>query len=159
MNTRSLRARVSTGQTERTSGGAAAHVLLRLGIGQARIAAIMIGGAIGTLARAGLAEAVPQQAGEWPWATFAVNLAGAFILGWLLTRLAERTAPSRNWRFFAGTGFCGALTTFSTFQVETIRLARDGYGGLALGYAVASIAAGMAAAVGATVLARRHRYG
>jgi fluoride exporter len=67
--------------------------------------------------------------------------------------------PTRYWRLLVGTGFCGALTTFSTFQVETIRLARDGYGGLALSYAIASIAAGMAAAVGATVLARRHRYG
>ena len=66
---------------------------------------------------------------QWPWATFVVNLAGAFILGWLLTRLAERTAPSRYWRFFAGTGFCGALTTFSTFQVETFEFARDGHVG------------------------------
>jgi CrcB protein len=48
-----------------------------------------------------------------------VNLLGAFILGWLLTRLAERTAPSRYWRFLVGTGFCGAVTTFSTFQIET----------------------------------------
>src|SRR5215210_4560302 len=158
MNTRSLRARVPTGQMGRTSGGAAAHVLLRLGIGQARIAAIMIGGAIGTLARAGMAEAVPQQAGEWPWATFAVNLAGAFILGWLLTRLAERTAPSRNWRFFAGTGFCGALTTFSTFQIETFEFARDGHVGLAVGYPVASIAAGMAVAVVGVLIGRWGRH-
>src|SRR4051812_19724424 len=126
MNTRSLRARVSTGQAEPTSGGAAAHVLLRPTVGQARIAAIMAGGAIGTLARAGLAEAVPHQAGEWPWATFAVNLAGAFILGWLLTRLTERTAPSRHWRFFAGAGPCGALAAVSPFPIGTFRLSPPG---------------------------------
>ena len=101
--------RVSTGETDRTLGGDATRVSSRLSVGQARIAAILAGGAIGTLARAGLAEALPHRAGQWPWATFIVNLAGAFILGWLLTRLAERNAPSRHWRFFAGTGICGLL--------------------------------------------------
>jgi CrcB protein len=158
MNTRSLRAIVSTGGSEGTLGGAAARVLSRLSVGQARIAAIMTGGAIGTLARAGLAEALTPRAGQWPWATFVVNLAGAFILGWLLTRLAERTAPSRHWRFFAGTGFCGALTTFSTFQIETFQFARDGDVGLALAYPVASIAAGMALAVVGVLIGRWGRH-
>lgn len=130
----------------------------RLTTGQARLAAIMLGGALGTLARAGLAEAVPQRAGQWPWATFAANLAGAFVLGWLLTRLAERTAPTRHWRFLAGTGFCGALTTFSTFQIETFEFARDGDIALAVGYPVASIAAGMALAVGGVLIARWGRH-
>jgi CrcB protein len=67
--------------------------------------------------------------------------------------------PTRFWRFLLGTGVCGALTTFSTFQVETIRLARDGGVALASGYAAASLAAGMALAAGATVVARRRRYG
>jgi CrcB protein len=109
-----------------------ARAAARMSIGQARVAAIMAGGALGTLARAGLAEAMPHHAGRWPWATFIANLAGAFILGWLLTRLAERTAPTRYWRVFAGTGFCGALTTFSTFQIETFQFARDGDATLAL---------------------------
>jgi fluoride exporter len=123
-----------------------------------RIAAILAGGALGTLARAGLAEADPQQPGAWPWATFAVNLAGAFILGWLLTRLAERTAPTRYWRLFAGTGFCGALTTFSTFQVETLKFVRAGDVGLAIGYPVASIAAGMTLGVAGVLVARWGRH-
>jgi fluoride exporter len=151
MNTRSLRAYVSTGKIERTLGGAAAQVLSRLSVGQARIVAIMAGGAIGTLARAGLAEVLPHRAGQWPWATFVVNLAGAFILGWLLTRLAERSAPSRHWRFFAGTGFCGALTTFSTFQLELLQMLDHDRAGLVLGYAAVSLALG----VGAAELGRR----
>jgi fluoride exporter len=129
-----------------------------LSAGQTRIAAILAGGVIGTLARAGLADALPDHAGRWPWATFIVNLAGAFILGWLLTRLAERTAPSRHWRLFAGTGFCGALTTFSTFQIETFEFARDGHIALAVGYPAASIAAGMTLAIAGVLAARWGRH-
>jgi fluoride exporter len=133
-------------------------VLSRLSVGQARIAAIMAGGALGTLARGGLAEALPHRPGEWPWATFIVNLGGSFILGWLLTRLAERTAPSTHWRVFAGTGFCGALTTFSTFQIETFQFAREGHVALAIGYPTASIGAGMALAVAGVLIARWGRH-
>ena len=120
--------------------------------------AILVGGAVGALARAGMAEALPHTVGEWPWATFVVNLAGAALLAWLTTRLAEMVAPTRYWRLLIGTGFCGALTTFSTFQVETIQIADHGHAGLAFAYAAASIAAGMALAVAATVGARRRRY-
>jgi CrcB protein len=126
---------------------------------QVRAASILAGGAAGALARAGLGEALPHRIGAWPWATFIVNLAGTFILAWSTTRLAERVAPTRYWRFLLGTGFCGALTTFSTFQVETIRLAKDGYPGLAAGYAAASLALGIVCAVAGTVIARRGRYG
>jgi CrcB protein len=120
---------------------------------------ILVGGAIGALARGGIAKALPHAAGAWPWATFSVNLLGALLLAWLTTRLAEMVAPTRYWRFLLGTGFCGAFTTFSTFQVETIRLARDGHPALAAAYGAASIACGMAVAVAATVVARRRRYG
>ena len=123
------------------------------------IAAIFAGGFAGAMLRALIEDRIPHDADTWPWATFAVNIAGAFILAWLTTRLAEMVAPTRYWRLLIGTGFCGALTTFSTFQVETIKLARDGHTALGAAYAVASMTLGMAAAVGATVLARRHRYG
>ena len=129
-----------------------------LSVREARVIAIATGGAVGTLARVGVAEALPHRPGHWPWATFVVNLAGAFILGWLLTRLAERTAPTRYWRFLGGTGFCGALTTFSTFQVETFELARDGDVAIAILYPVVSIAAGMAVAIASVLLARWGRH-
>ena len=124
-----------------------------------RTISILVGGAVGALARAGVGEALPHAAGTWPWATFSVNVLGALLLAWLTTRLTEIAAPTRYWRPLLGTGACGALTTFSTFQVETISLANDGHAALAAGYAAASIAAGMAVVVGATVLARRRRYG
>jgi fluoride exporter len=134
------------------------RALGRLNVGQARLVSVMAGGAAGTLARAGLAEALPQRPGTWPWATFLVNLLGAFILGWLLTRLAERSAPSRYSRFLLGTGFCGALTTFSTFQLETFHFARSGDVVLAVGYPVASIAVGMTMAIAGVILARWGRH-
>jgi CrcB protein len=131
----------------------------RFSAAQLTAAAILAGGAIGAVARAGVSRGLPAHPGSWPWATFSVNVAGALILAWLTTRLTEIVAPTRYWRPLIGTGFCGALTTFSTFEVETVRLARHGHALLAVSYASASIAAGMVAAVGATVAARRRRYG
>jgi CrcB protein len=130
-----------------------------LTIGQLRALAILVGGGAGALARAGLADALPADAGEWPWATFIVNQLGALALAWLSTELSELVVPTRLWRPLLGTGFCGALTTFSAFQVETIQIARHGRPGLAVAYAAASIAVGMACAVVGTVYARRKAYG
>lgn len=130
-----------------------------LSVAQLRTIAILVGGMAGALARAGISEALPHHGGQWPWATFIVNLAGTLLLSWLTTRLAEHVAPTRYWRFLIGTGFCGALTTFSTFQIDTIKLAKDGHAGVALGYGAASLALGMACAIGGTLLARRRRYG
>jgi CrcB protein len=117
--------------------------------------AIFVGGALGALARAGLDEALPARAGVWPWATFLVNVAGAALLGWTVTRLAERLPPSRYRRPFLATGLCGALTTFSTLQLELVRLLDDGHAALAVGYAAASLAAGFAAVWLTTGLVRR----
>jgi CrcB protein len=142
----------------RRHGAVLAALMARVSVGQTRIAVIVAGAIVGTLARAGLAEALPHRSGEWPWATLIVNLGGAFTLGWLLTRLAERTAPSRHWRFLAGTGFCGAFTTFSTFQIETFQFARDGDLLLAVAYPLVSITAGMLVATAAVVLARWGRH-
>jgi fluoride exporter len=118
------------------------------------LAAIFIGGVLGALARFGLVEALPPKHGSWPWATFVANVVGAFALGYLTTRLQERLPLSAYRRPFAGTGVCGALTTFSTVQVELLDMLDAGSGGLALGYAAASLAAGTLALAAATNLVR-----
>ena len=121
------------------------------------IAAIFAGGALGTLLRAALAEAFPQPAAAWPWPTFAVNIGAAFLLGYFVTRLTERLPLSSYRRPLLGTGLCGGLSTFSTMQVEILKMLDAHAWGLAAGYAAASIAAGYAAIQLATAMVRRVR--
>src|SRR5256885_12383047 len=121
------------------------------------LAAIFVGGAVGALARAGLAQWLTHSATSWPWATFIVNLVGAFMLGYFATRLQERLPLSAYRRPFLGTGLCGALTTFSTVQLELVRMLDHRHYGLAAGYASASIAGGFAAVWAATAMTRRVR--
>jgi fluoride exporter len=91
---------------------------------------VALGGALGTALRAAVPAAVPAalpaSTGDWPWATWTVNLSGAFLLGLLLERLA-RTGPDdgrrRDVRLLAGTGFLGGFTTYSTLALETVTLA------------------------------------
>jgi fluoride exporter len=127
------------------------HVDLR------ELAAIFSGGFIGAVARAGLDEALPHSASQWPWATFIVNIVGAFALGYFTTRLQERLPLSSYRRPFLGTGICGALTTFSTVQLELLTMLDGDHTTLALGYATASLTGGCLAVALATNLVRRAR--
>jgi len=119
------------------------------------VAAIFAGGALGTLARAALAQAFPHAATAWPWPTFGVNIVAALLLGYFVTRLQERLPLSSYRRPLLGTGICGGLSTFSTMQVEILRMLSAHAYGLAAGYAAASIAAGYAAVHLSTALVRR----
>ena len=121
------------------------------------MAAIFAGGAIGAVARTALGQAIASAPGTWPWATFVINIVGAFALGYFATRLQDRLPLSSYRRPFLGTGFCGALTTFSTMQVELVRMLDADRLRLALGYAVASVVMGFMAVLLATALVRRTR--
>jgi CrcB protein len=124
---------------------------------RAELAAIAAGGAVGALGRVGLSQQFPTTPGQWPWVTFLINLAGAFALGYLATRLAERLPVSTLRRPLLATGLCGTFTTFSTMQVELLRMLDHHRYGLALGYGAASVAGGYLAILLSSALVRRVR--
>jgi CrcB protein len=83
----------------------------------------------------------------FPWGTLVVNVVGSFVLGLLVSAAADGDL-SADLVTLVGTGFCGALTTYSTLSYETLRLFDDG----AWGYALTNVAASLVAGVGAAAL-------
>jgi CrcB protein len=118
------------------------------------LAVIAIGGMLGATARFKLAEALPTQSGQFPWATFWANLSGSFLLGFLLVLLLEHFPPTRYIRPFLATGILGAYTTMSTYLVETAVLIKDGHSVTGLIYGVGSLVAGVFLAYAGIVAAR-----
>lgn len=110
--------------------------------------AVLLGGAAGAPLRY-LADRAVQARHDtvFPWGTFTVNVVGSLILG-LLTGAALSGAVGTDVRLLLGTGFCGALTTYSTFSYETLRLAETG----AVLFAVANVVASVVAGLGAVFL-------
>jgi CrcB protein len=93
-----------------------------------------------------------RTAGAFPWGTFAVNVSGSLILGFL-TGLGLYHAFPKTPRVVLGTGFCGAFTTFSTFSFETVRLVEEGAFAEAWRNTLGSLVAGSAAAAAGLALA------
>ncbi|MEY9876953.1 CrcB protein [Streptacidiphilus sp. MAP12-33] len=118
------------------------------------LAVIAIGGGLGSIARYGLARAIPTPAGDFPWATLVTNVAGCAVLGGLMYLVLEVWPPSRYRRPFLGVGICGGFTTFSTAMVETRGLLSDGLLGSAGLYLLASVVLGILAVFGGAALTR-----
>ena len=118
-----------------------------------RAAAIAGGGALGTLARYGVARALVPTLG-FPWDTFLVNVAGSFVLGVIVVLVVERWSPTRYVRPFVAIGFCGGFTTFSTMVVQAAQLGQHHRAGVAAAYLLASLAAGLVAAAAGMGVAR-----
>jgi CrcB protein len=109
---------------------------------------VCLGAAVGTPARYLVDRAVQARHDSlMPWGTLAVNVAGSFLLGLVVGLGVHRELPEEV-TLAVGTGFCGALTTYSTFSYETLRLVEDG----ARLYAFLNVAVSVVAAVGAAVL-------
>ena len=135
------------------------------------IAAVALGGALGSLSRWGVSEwvrarGVDPATGDFPWGTLVVNASGSLLIGLvygllgsgLLGSGAARAADAGPVHLFAAIGFLGAFTTFSTFSYETLALMQHGHTAKALGYAASSTLLGVAlafAGVAAGVLLRR----
>lgn len=106
------------------------------------LAAVYLGGMAGALARVGLADAFPAGAGQWPWPTFAVNMVGALLLGYIVARLHDRGADSFSYPLLT-TGFCSTLTTFSTLQLELYEMVDRGDLLLGAAYCGATLIGGL----------------
>ena len=114
------------------------------------------GGAAGALARYLAGLFITARLGfAWPFATFAINITGCFLIGFFLTLAADRIPYHESWRLFFPVGFVGAYTTFSTYEYETVRLVEDGHLWRALSYVLASTIAGFLAVILAIATARR----
>jgi len=138
------------------AGGASATVPAVAARADRRVpAAIFLGGFVGAVVRALAGEALVHDPGQWPWATLLVNVAGAFVLGHVITRVEDGREHFTNAGRLLGTGFCGALTTFSTLQLEVLQMLDAGHHALALAYLAVSVSAGLAAVALATRLTRR----
>ncbi|KDN87675.1 fluoride efflux transporter CrcB [Kitasatospora cheerisanensis] len=107
---------------------------------------VIVGAAVGAPLRYLTDRAVQARHDTvFPWGTFAVNVSGSLVLG-LLTGAVAAGAASSQLQLLVGTGFCGALTTYSTFSYETLRLAESGAAFYAVMNAAGSVAAGLGSA-------------
>jgi CrcB protein len=88
---------------------------------------VAIGGALGSVLRFWVGDYVSNRMGtRFPYGTFIINVTASFLVGLILTLLAERAHWSPNWRYFIPIGFIGGYSTFSTFEYETFRTFQDG---------------------------------
>lgn len=119
---------------------------------------VAVGGAAGTTIRYALETAFGAGPGQFPWATFSINVSGALVLGALLEALSLVTLDGgrrRALQLTLGTGLLGGYTTYSTFVLETVALGGGGDLALAVIYAGASLLSGFLAAWTAMALVRR----
>lgn len=107
---------------------------------------VFAGGSLGTFARWWLESTYGASSGQWPWATFWINLSGSFVLAVLLDALAA-TGEDVGWRRLVrlgvGTGVLGGYTTYSAFAIEAVELGRAGSLGLLLAYGAGSVVLGL----------------
>jgi fluoride exporter len=118
------------------------------------LGAIAAGGVLGAEARYGLSVLLPHHPGQWPWATWLINVTGCFLIGILMVVITELTSPHRLVRPFLGVGVLGGYTTFSTAMVDVQQMVLAGHGGAALGYLIATVTAAVAAAFAGVIVTR-----
>lgn len=103
--------------------------------------AVFIGGGVGSVLRYGISRSFSSSQGDFPTATFIANLLAAAVLGLAWQYFSQKLGLSPVYRTLVMTGFCGGLSTFSTFSLETLRLTQQGNWGMALLYVVLSVVA------------------
>lgn len=118
------------------------------------VAAIFVGGMAGSLLRVRLGRTFATGVADWPWAIFAVNISGSFVLACVATHLQRHSRRSCLGPLL-GVGFCGAYTTFSTMQIELVQMVDHNRYALAGAYALSSVLVGYLAISFGTMLVRR----
>jgi fluoride exporter len=116
---------------------------------------VAVGGALGSLGRWGLGEALAGSGSSFPWATFLENVSGSFALGALVVVLLERWPRSRYLRPFLGVGILGGFTTFSTYALDLRTLVAADRLALAVAYLAGTLLAALLAAWLGMTAARR----
>jgi len=115
---------------------------------------ISAGGALGGLARYGLAVAWPHHGRQFPWSTFVANVSGCLLIGVLMVLITEVWSAHRLLRPFLGVGVLGGYTTFSTYTVDVQQLVAAGAARTALAYLTGTVAAALSAVYAGVALAR-----
>ena len=119
------------------------------------LVAVMLAGAAGAAARYGVDGLVSSRTGgQFPWGTFAVNISGCLVIGFLSTALTERFTVDPSLRMGLTVGFVGAYTTFSTWVFESAQLAQTGSLMIAALNVAGSVIAGWAAVLAGGALGR-----
>ena len=118
------------------------------------LSVIAAGGALGSLARWGLAEALPHDRGAFATSTLVANVTGALALGVLMVLLLEVWPPTRLVRPFLGVGVLGGYTTFSTSMLDTEEMLRAGRAGVAAAYLFSTLALGLLASWSGVAITR-----
>lgn len=114
-----------------------------------------IGGFLGAIARFLATKLSAKMFGSYlPYGTLAVNIGGSFLLGLFYTLIAHKLPVSAHTRMFIGVGFMGAFTTFSSFSVETLNLAKNGNYALALANVALNVILSLSAAYAGMALAK-----
>lgn len=119
------------------------------------ILAIALGGAVGAVARYGVDRAIERRSfAVFPWSTFTINVTGCFVVGLAIAALVDRHTAPPWMRAALVIGLLGSYTTFSTFSQETLDLVEGSEALVGVVYALASVAAGVAAVLLGTALGR-----
>lgn len=119
--------------------------------------AVAAGGLVGTGLRAAVVAALPMGAAGWPWGTFAANVTGTLLLGYLLTRFLVAAPRTTLTIPLLCVGLLGSYTTFSTLVVEVARLVHSGRPDIGAAYGLVSVAIGFPAAQLGIRLAEQRR--